>query len=123
MSQYDIRGDGNVVGDNNEVTYVAAGRPPADHPNAMRCPQCHEPTWRASDFCVGCGFNLAARRIAEKQNQERRMQVVASGYTLIAIGILFLFFFDNSLFAWTDYAFGAAIAIGAGLIWLSGRLP
>jgi hypothetical protein len=34
--------------------------PPADHPNAITCPQCEGITWRMTDNCIHCGFNITA---------------------------------------------------------------
>ncbi len=34
--------------------------PPEDHPNAIVCVQCDELTWRLTDCCIHCGFNMDA---------------------------------------------------------------
>lgn len=34
--------------------------PPADHPNAIVCVQCDGLTWRMTDCCIHCGFNMDA---------------------------------------------------------------
>ena len=34
--------------------------PPADHPNAITCVQCDGLTWRMTDCCIHCGFNMDA---------------------------------------------------------------
>lgn len=34
--------------------------PPADHPNAITCGQCAGLTWRMTDHCIYCGFNIEA---------------------------------------------------------------
>lgn len=34
--------------------------PPEDHPNAIVCVQCEELTWRLTDCCIHCGFNMDA---------------------------------------------------------------
>ena len=34
--------------------------PPSNHPNAITCPQCDGVTWRMTDNCIHCGFNITA---------------------------------------------------------------
>lgn len=34
--------------------------PPVDHPNAIVCVQCEGHTWRLTDCCIHCGFNMDA---------------------------------------------------------------
>lgn len=34
--------------------------PPADHPNAIVCEQCEGLTWRLTDCCMHCNFDMAA---------------------------------------------------------------
>lgn len=34
--------------------------PPPDHPNAVVCVQCEAYTWRLTDCCMHCRFNMAA---------------------------------------------------------------
>lgn len=34
--------------------------PPADHPNAIVCEQCEGLTWRLTDCCMHCNFNMYA---------------------------------------------------------------
>lgn len=34
--------------------------PPENHPNAIVCVQCEELTWRLTDCCIHCGFNMDA---------------------------------------------------------------
>lgn len=34
--------------------------PPADHPNAIACVQCEGLTWRLTDCCIHCGFDMDA---------------------------------------------------------------
>lgn len=34
--------------------------PPADHPNAISCRQCDGLTWRMTDRCIHCNFDIAA---------------------------------------------------------------
>lgn len=44
--------------------------PPADHPNAIICGQCDGLTWRMTECCIHCGFDIAADA-QEQQRQER----------------------------------------------------
>ena len=79
--------------------------PPADHPNAMVCPQCHEWTWKATDSCWNCGLNLrrhleqeqADRLAREKARNERLLREFkqerirqARNVVLIGIGLMML---------------------------------
>lgn len=48
--------------------------PPADHPNAITCGQCDGLTWRMTDRCIHCGFDIAAD-ILEQQRLQRLEQL------------------------------------------------
>ncbi len=51
--------------------------PPADHPNATTCAQCDGHTWRMTDCCIHCGFDIAAhiqQQIRLEQLEQLRHQ-------------------------------------------------
>lgn len=51
--------------------------PPSHHRNAIECPQCDQWTWRATETCLACGFNLFRyfeELAAEKQARLRARQ-------------------------------------------------
>ena len=48
--------------------------PPADHPNAITCGQCDGLTWRMTDRCIHCNFDIAADA-QEQQRLERLEQL------------------------------------------------
>lgn len=48
--------------------------PPADHPNAIVCRQCEDLTWRMTDRCIHCNFDIAAD-VQEQLRLERLEQL------------------------------------------------
>lgn len=46
--------------------------PPADHPNAITCGQCDGLTWRMTDRCIHCNFDIAAD--AQEQLRLERLE-------------------------------------------------
>ena len=48
--------------------------PPADHQNAITCGQCDGLTWRMTDRCIHCNFDIAADA-QEQQRLERLEQL------------------------------------------------
>ena len=46
--------------------------PPADHPNAIVCRQCDALTWRMTDRCIHCNFDIAAD--AQEQLRLERLE-------------------------------------------------
>ncbi len=89
------------------------GGSPVDphHPDAMRCAQCQGLTYRRSDRCTQCHFNLSGYRI-ERARQEKRHRLS----TVIAVcgipGLLLLL-------TGTKYVAGT---VGLYLLWVGGAL-
>ncbi|MDN5619264.1 MAG: hypothetical protein L0G63_02115 [Psychrobacter sp.] len=44
--------------------------PPADHPNAIVCGQCEDLTWRMTDRCIHCNFDIAADALEQQRLQQ-----------------------------------------------------
>lgn len=54
------------------VTEPRHEAPPPNHRNAIECPQCEKRTWRSTEHCLHCGFNLHQYFAAlEEERQER----------------------------------------------------
>ena len=52
--------------------------PPADHPNAIVCRQCEDLTWRMTDRCIHCNFDIAADTLEQqrlKQLEQLRFEL------------------------------------------------
>lgn len=49
--------------------------PPLDHPNAMECPQCWKGTWRGTQNCIHCEYDIwehdfqLRKKAFQKRNQ------------------------------------------------------
>lgn len=44
--------------------------PPSDHPNAITCVQCDGLTWRMTDRCIHCNFDMAAHTKEQQHLQQ-----------------------------------------------------
>ena len=66
-----IQGHHNVqvAGD---LTVQAHSRVDPRHPGAIRCPQCRHWTYRRSDSCAQCHFNLSGYRLEQANREKRR---------------------------------------------------
>ena len=105
-----IHGSRNIqVG--GDLTLLGASPVDPHHPDAIRCPQCQHLTYRRSDRCTQCHFNLSGYRI-ERVQQEKRRRLS----TVIAVcgipGLLLLL-------AGTKYVAGT---LGLYLLWVGGAL-
>ncbi len=83
-----IHGSRNIqVG--GDLTLLAP--PPVDpaHPEAFRCPQCRQLTYRRSDACTNCGFPLRRDRLTQEwESKRRRLVTILLGCGIP--GLLFL---------------------------------
>ena len=48
--------------------------PPPNHRNAIECPQCDHWTWRSTELCFHCGFNLYFYFAELEAEREERIQ-------------------------------------------------
>lgn len=70
--------------------------PPPNHRHGVACPQCNEWTWRYSELCVHCGFNLfeyeKQRSLikARRQQAAQRARVLRWMLGLIIAGVTLL---------------------------------
>lgn len=70
--------------------------PQPHHRNAIVCPQCDRWTWRATDECRLCGYNLARHfeweeevRVAQRQERDRRARArLRTSMAQWALGLL-----------------------------------
>ena len=72
-----IQGHHNVqVG--GDLTIHARSAVNPNHPEAIHCPQCQHLTYRRSDRCTECHFNLSGYRIerARKENTRRLTRLI-----------------------------------------------
>lgn len=105
-----IRGHRNVqVGGNLTVHAHKVVNP--NHPDAIRCPQCQELTYRRSDWCAECHFNLRRHRIdLAKIKKEHRLMRIALFFGIPGLLALFA---GTKFFAGHDarYFLGAGVAL------------
>ena len=83
-----IHGSRNIqVG--GDLTLLAHAPVDPAHPDAFRCPQCRQLTYRRSDACTNCRFNLHRDRInQERETRRRRLITILLGSGIP--GLLFL---------------------------------
>lgn len=84
--------------------------PPADHPNARQCPQCHQVTWRMTQHCLCCGVDLFAidHHARREQVLKRRLKFGTICLTLsAALGISSKYLPGE----WSKLAIGSAILV------------
>lgn len=105
--------------------------PPPGHRNAIECPQCDRWTWRATEKCVLCRYNLfahyerveqerqAQREAWERQRRERvREQMGMWALGGFAGGLVLTINSDwvpESIRQWV-FSVGLVMLVGAGLI-------
>ncbi len=105
-----IHGSRNIqVG--GDLTLLGGSPVDPHHPDAIRCPQCRHLTYRRSDRCTECHFNLSGYRIERaRQEKRRRLSTVIAvcgipGPLLLLVG--------------TKYVAGT---LGLYLLWVGGAL-
>lgn len=92
----------------------AESGPEPGHRNAMICPQCDHWTWRATEECRHCHYNLFkhAERIVQKRREEflayRRKELSQWAFWLASGGIALIYFSPRI----TDPVGGAMMGIG-----------
>ncbi len=106
-----IQGSRNIqVG--GDLTLLAASPVDPHHPDAIRCPQCRQPTYRRSDWCTQCHFNLSGYRIERARNEKRRRLIHMTLYC--AIPGLIILFAGTKFFAGHDVLY--FLGVGGGLL-------
>ena len=88
--------------------------PPVDpaHPEAFRCPQCRQLTYRRSDACTNCRFPLHRYRINQERETKRRRLIMIllgcgiPGLLLLTAGVKDLIGAERLL----------ALGVGGGLL-------
>ncbi len=112
-----IHGSRNIqVG--GDLTLLGASPVDPHHPDAMRCPQCRELTYRRSDRCTQCHFNLSGYRI-ERARQEKRRRLT---HLILCCGLpgLIILFAGTTFFAGTDQPYflgvGGSLLVAAALV-------
>lgn len=58
------------------LTEPADPGPPPQHRNAIQCPQCDRSTWRATEHCHLCGFDLFAYYAEQDRDRQLRYQAL-----------------------------------------------
>lgn len=113
----EVSGVGHIVAGGDVKFGGGKSPPPADHPHALRCRQCHDLTWRFTRECVHCGHDIGAwlaeldrqeRQIAEKARLLRMAQrcaVISAGFAGVA---------------WTNYFSGIAQLFVVGMAFVFG---
>ena len=105
-----IHGSRNIqVG--GDLTLLGASPVDPHHPDALRCPQCRELTYRRSDRCTQCHFNLSGYRIERARQEKRHRLSTVMGVCGIP-GLLLLL-------TGTKYVAGTP---GLYLLWVGGAL-
>lgn len=78
--------------------------PPTGHPNAVLCTQCEQHTWRMTDCCIHCGFNIAAdtqerirlEHLEQLRHDEQRLKSKLLPFLILmlscAIGLILVMF-------------------------------
>ena len=114
---------GNFGGDcveGNKYTSRPDG-PSLDHPNAIECPQCWKTTWRGTQKCVHCEYDvwLHFEELGKKKRKEvlkKRvifLYILASG--LLLLGYCSVNYFSSSMAAVLFIAAFFVFALGAKL--------
>ena len=106
-----IQGHHNVqVG--GDLTVHARNAVNPNHPEAIRCPQCQGLTYRRSDSCAECHFNLRHHRV-ERARQEKRRRLL-NMMLLCGIPGLLLVFTGTKFFGGTDQLY--FLGVGGSLL-------
>ena len=113
-----IHGSRNIqVG--GDLTLLGGSPVDPHHPDAIRCPQCQHLTYRRSDRCTQCHFNLSGYRI-ERARQEKRRRLThlilfcgIPGLILLFAGTTFFASQDLRYFLWLGGGLVAAAALAA----------
>ena len=106
-----IHGSRNIqVG--GDLTLLGTSPVDPHHPDAMRCPQCQHLTYRRSDRCTQCHFNLSGYRI-ERARKEKRRRLLNM---ILSCGIpgLLILFTGTKYFAGTEMRY--FLGVGGGLL-------
>lgn len=107
----DFHGDVGLVvnGDVESIRLEPTFKRPKTPEQSRVCPQCHETTWKRSQFCVHCNLDLFAHDMEKKRQTEilaaqaRRDARVKFGGVMIIFGIT-LFVIGTKMHDITDHA-------------------
>lgn len=107
-----IKGNNNVqvAGD---LTFNARKAIDPRHPNAIRCPHCKDLTYRLSDWCTECNFNLHDYWIDLARKREKNQLTKIMLYC--GVPGLLIMFLGTKFLTGTDALYPLS-AVGVGLM-------
>jgi hypothetical protein len=118
----DINNNGVQINLDNPTFKVHQGKqlPPAGSDRERICPQCDKPTWRYTQLCMHCDYDLHRHdeTVAREKEEERmrafqqRLMIVFGGTFTAAMALLYVKqYLPEGLRSWA-----VGIAIGLGVI-------
>jgi len=79
-----INGDGNIQA-GRDVNLSSNSKPPLpDDANGVNCPQCGEWTWKHSNLCIYCQYNLA-NHFEFLRREKSKKELMRTSYTSLSI--------------------------------------
>lgn len=91
--------NGNFGGDYVEGNKysIRPDAPSLNHPNAMECPQCWKGTWRGTQNCIHCEYDIWEHdfQLRKKAFQKRNQIFALLMFTVFSIGLAINNFIDN----------------------------
>lgn len=117
-----IKGNRGNINLGNQTFEVRQGKelPPSGSDRERICPQCDKPTWRFTQLCIHCDYDLHRHDETASREEEAARQQALQQKLVIIFGVAFsaalgLFYVKQYLPEWLQsWVFG--IAIGCGLI-------